>query len=459
MTVILAGALLAVACFLAAWIGLRVAGWVCWGTLVPAYVGFMLIVFPATAYLLDWYAPMGYELDPADIAYLYLSMAAAMVGLATGYLLLGSGPRLTRLRRAVQSYGQRMASVFRQPHTAAVLLVVYTFAAVWSLKHGYFGLANRETDDAAAGAGAINLVFSGLLLAHPVLWVNALEQPSRRSLLLLATIGTGLALGFGFAQNSKSAMLVPLMQIVLAVYFVRGRLPWLSLAALVSVFWFFALPVVQGFRYAVYFNLADKTPATYLPLFFEYVLSGAWLTDSQAPEGENSLALGRGLFPYLVAIFRDTGTAVPTFAGQTYWEGFAVMIPRALFPDKPDLSLGNWTGQWYGFVDIEDTITNVSPSWFGELYMNFGLIGLVAGAVVVGWVGRLIDEAVFVRDAAARWLMVVFAMNVAWLEAFVGSTLLVFLRVIVVFSIVVLLVGAVLTPSAAARPGRRPSDA
>ncbi|GAO34786.1 hypothetical protein SCT_0166 [Sulfuricella sp. T08] len=208
-------------------------------------------------------------------------------------------------------------------------------------------------------------------------------------------------------------------------------MPVVAIFVLAVFFFGFAYPVVQGFRYAVYFDLSDKTPFSFLPALSDYFLGFAWLDPAATPDGERSLSIGRGLFSYLAYIFKQAGDAVPYLNGSTYYEGIETFVPRLFWPDKVDMSTGHWTGQLFDHVALDDPITNVSPTYMGEFYMNNGIFGLVMGMALLGAFARLIDEWVF--KASGNWLKVVFVLNILWLEAFVGTTLLVFIKVFLTF--------------------------
>jgi len=413
----------------------RLYGLFCWGTLVVGYAAFMLLIFPAVAYVFDFYASVPHVIDNEDITYLYLMMSFAMIAYLAGYHMLSSTALDKKITLNVQKYGIWVASEMAKSRVALLMFFVFLVGSFWSLQFGYFGLSNRGAENVAVGAGLISLVSGGLLVANIVFWVNGFEG----STFKMALISLVLCLVAGAMQNSKGAMAVPLIQVVLAYYFVNKRMPWLVLISIGIVFIGLIVPLIQGFRYAIYFNLDQKSPEIYAPLFLEYFLSGQWLSDDFAPEGERALSFGRGIFHYMVAIFRDSGSGVPFMEGATFFEGIAVMVPRFIFSEKPDMSTGNWTGQIFGFVDESDLITNVSPTWFGEFYMNFGIAGLLVGSLILGWFSRRIDASVFAKGVGVRWLMVVFFMNIMWLESFIGMTVLVFVRQMFVFTVQLLL--------------------
>jgi hypothetical protein len=74
--------------------------------------------------------------------------------------------------------------------------------------------------------------------------------------------------------------------------------------------------------------------------------------------------------------------------GSSFYESATVLIPRSIWPSKPTplgtvLQEGFYGSAQYG---------NATPSWPGELFLNFGLLGLLPGLFLTGafsaWVAR-----------------------------------------------------------------------
>ena len=89
---------------------------------------------------------------------------------------------------------------------------------------------------------------------------------------------------------------------------------------------------------------------------------------------------------------------LPFQYGETYIAGFLTLIPRAIFPNKPLPSTGTftqafWPDQWNNFG------TTLPAGVFGEAYMNFGIVGAIAGAALFGWaLGRIYGRHVRTPD-------------------------------------------------------------
>lgn len=418
-------------------LGKRNAGILSWGSLVPGYFLFMLLIFPSINYVTDVYK--FYTVIPSefDIVRLYLLCALGMVSFSTSYVLTGLGPTLGALRDKSEKFSRFVLSVFSHKLSVLLLLVLILIGTLWSMGYGYFGLTNRDSADIDSGAGVMGIISSFLPYANIILWSIFFQKEEKDRSLALPATTLVLSLLLALFANSKGALLFPLVHVMLAYFFIKKRVPISGIAGLAIFFFTVVFPIVQGFRYAVYFTLTNQTALSVFPALIDYVTGLSWLDPTATREGESALSLGRGLFPYLAYIFKQAGGAVPFLDGKTYAEGLENMIPRFFLPDKVDMSTGHWTGQLFDHVLPSDPITNVSPSYMGEFYMNNGIFGLVVGMALLGVFARLIDECVF--KASGNWLKVLFVLNILWLEAFIGTTILVFIKTFLTFVVCVYL--------------------
>jgi hypothetical protein len=82
-------------------------------------------------------------------------------------------------------------------------------------------------------------------------------------------------------------------------------------------------------------------------------------------------------FARIVELVPDS---IPYLGGSSFYETLTVWVPRKLWPAKP-YPLGDWlTENLYGFRLGGNTV----PTWPGELYLDFGITGLVLGLMAMG---------------------------------------------------------------------------
>ena len=71
--------------------------------------------------------------------------------------------------------------------------------------------------------------------------------------------------------------------------------------------------------------------------------------------------------------------------GETMAYASYAFIPRLLWPDKPFLSKGSWFTVYLGFSPREaEATTSTGITATGELYWNFGIVGVVLGMLFIG---------------------------------------------------------------------------
>jgi hypothetical protein len=111
-------------------------------------------------------------------------------------------------------------------------------------------------------------------------------------------------------------------------------------------------------------------------------------------QGFERLAARVGYIDYLAATMRHVPSAVPFQQGaQIGATVLHILEPRLLFPDKPALEgdtdvLEKYTGLHFG--KSSGTGSSVSMGYVAELYVDFGVLGAVAGTFIMGFlVGRI----------------------------------------------------------------------
>ncbi|MBM3733828.1 MAG: O-antigen polysaccharide polymerase Wzy [Acidimicrobiia bacterium] len=85
-------------------------------------------------------------------------------------------------------------------------------------------------------------------------------------------------------------------------------------------------------------------------------------------------------------VVSETPDQVPFFAGKTLRPLLYVPIPRLIWPDKPSEGIGNQIGHLYRILNPGDMTTSVNLPWIVEFYINFGLVGVVLGLGLSGFI-------------------------------------------------------------------------
>jgi hypothetical protein len=131
----------------------------------------------------------------------------------------------------------------------------------------------------------------------------------------------------------------------------------------------------------------------------------------------------RGIFLYADGISSDSSV----FSGpweNTLSEGMLTLVPRSIYPDKPDSNMGNYFARYLGTVADDDYVTNEGVSLPFEFVGNYGyLAGILSfGLIGVFWalfcVWLLSEDRLATHPLAP--LVIIFSL---WIETSVGQFL------------------------------------
>lgn len=258
-------------------------------------------------------------------------------------------------------------------------------------------------------SGLISAASVGVAVGLFLLTRNALEsgRTSARIQLVVATIAV-VAVGVvgTYKEVAIDGLLVPL----LAWHFGHPqgvKVRWIVLAAAIVLIVVF--PVVEVARQAER-RLGTTNPATIaaaLPAqvsHYSLVHAGrrrdvhpstlpreVLIMESRRFYGLDSVALAVAYTPRTIPFQLGRKTLVELAAGP---------IPRVLWPGKPEIGLGSWFDEHYwqsGNADIP--IVPQSVTHLGELWIDFGLFGVVVGMALLGAFYRFVWEALRPRSS------------------------------------------------------------
>lgn len=142
----------------------------------------------------------------------------------------------------------------------------------------------------------------------------------------------------------------------------------------------------------------------YLKLVGRRITEGGIETYTVAMEDTHARISFLGVFAQVVEL---TPSVIPYWRGESYQSFFWSLVPRALFPNKPENTIGQAFGHRYGFLDEEDRETSFNlPHQVIEMYINFGSAGVVVGMGVVGFLYRLIGTTLGYARLGERGLVI-----------------------------------------------------
>jgi len=281
----------------------------------------------------------------------------------------------------------------------AVVLVMNTFPGRFAV------LAGR-----ASGVVSATTVF--VLVGLCLLARSAVINRRRVDIaaLICAVCVTVLVGLFGqFKEIAILGLIAPLLMWHLSKS--RGvRARWFVLPAILVIFVIF--PVVTVARWAS-LTVGSNNPVRVAPAFFDQAIDHNWVTKDEQrfrpydPLVQPLAVASHRLYGYesLALAIRYTPSEIPYLEGATLNNLAAGLVPRVLWPGKPKIGIGYWFSVNYwgtppGVPVVPQTITHP-----GELYIDFGIAGIIVGLAILGLWYRFAWEATRPRESATAALL------------------------------------------------------
>ncbi len=221
------------------------------------------------------------------------------------------------------------------------------------------------------------LFFFGWFLAWYMMWAKRLRASI--AMLLLVILSAMAVVVLFFTLGGKGLALTLLGMPALAYYEVKRKVPVKSVAAIVLLFVFIIFPLYNTFR-DVNRNLdvnrrLDRTVE----------LARRWTSDKYLDASVFAFLKRMSIVTSVAAIVSDTGRWVDYRYGETLvLAPIGLLIPRFLWPDKPNIAIGQEFGETFRMTNAVDRETYIAPSMVGDFYWNFSLPGVVVGMWLLG---------------------------------------------------------------------------
>lgn len=250
-------------------------------------------------------------------------------------------------------------------------------------------------------------------LAWALGWMLVLSgRLSRRQNWLLMGLLIPATVGVVFATIVDKSLAMSLAGIPLvALWYARGRVPWVTLIVLLLILIFVVFPFVNTYRF-----LDARIPqATRMQMTSDLLLS--WTMDEYVFNSADMFMQRLALINSVAIVVRDVPRWIPYARGETmFGPALGLMIPRFLWPGKPSYGIGREFGEIFRVVSMLDNMTSIAATVPGELYWNFDLPGVLVGMALWGVLLRFLyrrygeaDGADPVRRAIHIVLLVQFA--------------------------------------------------
>jgi hypothetical protein len=158
----------------------------------------------------------------------------------------------------------------------------------------------------------------------------------------------------------------------------------LSLILILTTYW-------QGIKsdYRNYINLGSRTQTVQVSLLERLAYHGEAISKFDVEEIKNGFASGLdrlGYIQFFAGAIKTVPNIVPYQNGRLWYEAFANLAPRFLFPSKPIIDDSIRTNAFTGFrVAGMDQGTSISIGYVGESYIDFGFPVMFLPIFILGY--------------------------------------------------------------------------
>lgn len=214
-------------------------------------------------------------------------------------------------------------------------------------------------------------------------WLARSKQIPRWSVILIF----GVILPIVIVKKLSGGLLTPVILIGLFFFF----LMWffqnravLVIAAICGVSVLAAYGPITEFRLNTWTNpeLSTYSFSEKLRHAFDYRRAGMSLGEKLTSSG-HMVAKRISFIAMLSHVVQETPDEIPYWGGATYKPLLTSVIPRAFWPEKPEERAGHEFGVRYGFIFPYADMSMNMP-WIVEMFVNFGVIGVLAGMSLTG---------------------------------------------------------------------------
>jgi hypothetical protein len=197
---------------------------------------------------------------------------------------------------------------------------------------------------------------------------------------LFALLVARVLIGLGIGALADAGL--PLIPPAFIYAWERRRVPWAFL--IVSILSLVVLDASKDAFRAKYWSHAEVGNGR-LSNGIQYLnITRETFTRSETNDLWHHAADRTNMLATLTIVTSDTPSRIP------YWDGYTLQslpwhfIPRILVPDKPIGLLGQDFPRRYGLLDYYDSGTSYNLAHIVELYINFGLSGVIGGMALIG---------------------------------------------------------------------------
>lgn len=274
-----------------------------------------------------------------------------------------------------------------------VLLVLGSLIRIYIVYLGIYLHTSLGTDEGARRIPFIGIIrnmenwpgYAALLATILYYRIRSITPTKAKIIGLSAIMLNGLNILYWIPTAAKFSIITAVLGPFAVHYLYTGRLPNRSIMATSIVFVIGLFPLTHMYRAAQVKLLASRDIGSIdsvATIFSETIAN----LGNAREVGAGNQVLGRlnQMEPVAAAVRIVNDGIVPLNWGRDYVNVLINMVPRFVWPDKPDVFYGNRFGHLAGMVSARDQYTSVSVTLPAEAYLNFDFAGALVAALIAG---------------------------------------------------------------------------
>jgi hypothetical protein len=213
-------------------------------------------------------------------------------------------------------------------------------------------------------------------------WLVYSKRGTKWHRILLYCV-VGITMWRGISSGFLEQAIIPMAILFVTKWLFGRRLSVFSIVFMIAIILFLS-PVKASYRQAVWFDSAGDSNSTLGEAFLWVEQASQYWVETLSGEREiaqaTSYASTRAdLLHQFAHIYSLTPEVVPFQYGSTYSYFLVSLIPRAIWPDKPQAGSANsYFAVAYGITTEEGVKRSTfGASLLGEGYINFGIVGIL----------------------------------------------------------------------------------
>lgn len=274
-----------------------------------------------------------------------------------------------------------------------ILYGIGFFFRLFAIAHGLF-LVFGVREIPIALTTIVHIFGRMPLFAYALYAVYFFSAKDRRPSRIVGVIMLISEVSFAFISGWRGNFIILLLISLIAYHYGRRKLRIRQIVIFLAIVMFAVFPLVTAYR-AVYHVVREENVSALTGRGFLRLVS-ATLEEMKEQTLREHITYSSSTFmnrfigiDSLAVTIKLTPEVMDFQLGRTITPLFLLPIPRAIFPDKPDLSLGGMFGvKFWGWPE-DPWHGSAAITQVGEFYLNFHLAGIILGMFLSGIIYRL----------------------------------------------------------------------